>query len=932
MPVLRSGSVVAGDVRRHLRGVAFWERHWPLLGAVPVEDPEDLVRLVLIDDRLGSHAFYEVEAFADPYLAPAAYEAIDRVLCDVPDGFFMRWYLLQDEFGPVRPRPGTPLAGPAPSAVLGEAAVRGRRLRVVVEAAAYRQGFFARARDALFGLVRPSGRGPVEAVRAEVRDGIGRIRSAVRALRPFVALRPLDGPEAVRALSAVLGLPDVGSRTAEAVAAAWLRPEAEATRAVPGLLAGALPVGDAEDTPNGLWVLGPDGVWRIYRAVTVLDFFGDVLSDFWRYAAGELDFPFRAVVVVAPASQAFTLRQLRHRLNVAWNFSTWRVRATAVSADIAAEDAEAAYREILRKNFRVLRLGVTFLVWAEAPDRRRASEDRALEELRGRIDAVRRACDRRTARVHVEWLRQPYVFRSVLPGARDVDVVRARPTLPSVATNLLPIHLTRTRFRTDDDLVFYDRLWRPRTLRWFDPAYGIYSAVVSGRTRAGKSFFTNYLIDALSAREDVQVVVIDTSGSYVRTARARGFAVYDVRLGGDSAGVDITAGLRPDMKTEVLAAAALIASMADAEGHPVDPDEVARNLEHYVRTAPDPNFTDFIERTGALSRYGSFYRLAAPVVAPPPERRIDFSRRLVLVNVDPRLGYEAGEFARRFASVLSRALMLAFQKSVYTSPYTWKLFVKDESWADLSDPMMGTAYELAFRTFAKFKAGAVVLTQGLGDFYAKAAPGVADAVVGNAGRRLYFAQDWHEAMFRAGLGTTPEESRRIWTELGVHAVPGVYAEFLLQEAVTGDLEVLRVRVPEELYELYQTTHMEDVSGRAPAAGGPDRLARTPAGVRASPGPSGSEEEEDVKRRRKRKLPTDGEFVWPEPPPYPKPDPEDDLIRQVAAQYATPFPEGGIPEGYGIDRYVRSPGEAHRGRLLYGEVVPYGVPDDDRGRR
>jgi len=796
-----------------MRGEDWWERFWPISGLMPVEDAEGHLSDVLVDDALAVHAFYGIEQTVDVFLEPAPYEVIDRLLCQLEPHVFMRWFLTIDRARPVPPR----AAGPAAVRVVDEAHRVGRRVTGFVEIAGGRRGLWAEFRDALFGLIVPQGRRSPEARTADrLKEAVTAVRAYAAALRSALELRPLGTEDIVRAFFDWLGLPDDPAAIARSVRA-WREPR---DAFLPGWLAACIPVGDVEFTPQGVWFLLPDGTWRLWRFLVVLDHFADVRSSFWRTLIGETDFPFRAVVTVAPASQAFTLRQLRHKLNIQANLSQWRVRSTAVAADVAAAETEAAYREILRENYRILRMGILLALHADVPVRDERGERLALESVRSRIHVLWSVLERLGCRSHIEWIRQKFSFRTFLPGAREFDLARARQTLPRVVTNLLPVHLTRRRYREDDEVVLFDRLWQPRTFRLFDPGYGLYTALVSGRSRSGKSFLANLLVDAWSARDDIHVVVIDTSRSYVRTARARGFRVYEIDSDPDrSWGIDIVAGLRPEMYHEVLAAASIIADMAAADGRPVArADEIARNLEHYIRTAARPSMRDFVERTGALSPYGAFFRMTAHVIAPRPDRSIDFRERRVLVNVDPRLSQDAGDFARRAAALISRALMLAFQKAVYTSPFAWKVLVKDESWADLADTSMAQAYELAFRTFAKFKGGALLLTQSIADITARAAPGVAEALMNNAGYKLFFAQNWHEAMWRAGLGETPEASRTLWEEAGIRSVPGEYSEFLLLESVTGRADILRVRVPRDLYELYQTTHMEDVAAPAVPAG------------------------------------------------------------------------------------------------------------------
>lgn len=800
-----------------------WDLFWPIGAIIPSSERIHTFGDLVYDHAGGLHAFYEITQFFDPYLSPAAYSQIDRDFCNIPENVFMRFFLIVDKFErDYRIRPMSPVN----DAILEHATSIGRKIETYVEFCCYRKGIKAKFMDIFRGLTIPSPGNIDETLFNLLEESIFAIHTTADAFygESKLKLKPLMTEDIARFFIRWLNLQKNNNQEdlVKNTARFW-RNFYESTRIQYGHLAGALPLGDTEFTRDGIWMLNPDGSWRLWRFISVLDFFTDIPSDTLRRVVSYCDFPLRAIVSVFPVSNWFAMRQAKKRLNIQYTLAHAHTRSLAVEADVKREEAEEALRKLIKENKRILKLGLVFGVFVDVPSRDESNRYYALKTIRNRLTSLYQILSQIGARTHIESFRQNRIFQCFLPGSYHADRGRARQTYPDVVTNLLPIHMTHNRFRPDDEVVLFDRLWQPTTWSMFNPneknpENNVYSALITGKTRSGKSFFTNYLIECWHSfyKDNIRMIITDIGGSYVRTAHAIGCRPYNIGVSQKSHGFDLLRFLDPDDSIGIALASSIFADLAELNDNENIPlGDIVINLEKYLKTCKRENImpttSDFLHRTGTVSMRGPFMRMAGNVFAPPPEKNIDLNAKRILINVQDLSSIASGRELEKIQALVYRAIVAAYYRSVFYDRTPWKVLILDECWAFLSDRHMKEAIASAIRTFAKHRAGIIIITQGIGDIINRAGKEMFYTLINNVEWIFLFEQKYHEDM-RYLISSDNESEQEIWEMLDIrtkHDGSFKYSECLVINP-SRKPQIYRISVPDTYHARYQTTNLNDV--------------------------------------------------------------------------------------------------------------------------
>lgn len=465
------------------------------------------------------------------------------------------------------------------------------------------------------------------------------------------------------------------------------------------------------------------------------------------------------------------------------------------------EEAETALDE-LSSGRRTL--GVRFHVILSDPDSERVSE-----KARAAIGAI----DRMGIEMVEEDALGLQILLHALPmmydPASDRGLKRAATMLATNVSDLLPIYGSFQGTPTPEVLL-QNRKGELITFSLFDSDVAPH-AVVTGVSGAGKSFFVNYLL-ASAARRGGHVWILDKGASYSNLCEL---------LGGQSVVFDPDRPLRinpfgraEDMtKERLLLAKDLLAEMAAQGEEPVRKEERAVIESAILRAAKDRGHGELFlsdvhralqgeARHSPRSLVPALDRLVLslqPFVGDgaysgffdgPSE--IDFSRTFTV--------FEMGEIAKRreLAPSLLMAMLsniAAFCSAPRNLPLR-KYLVVDEAWSLLQSPATARFLEEALRTYRKYQAAAVLITQQVSDF----AGAAGTAIRANAPNRIFLRQTSETVLAMEQLFRLSPQVKEAVSSLVT--AKGKFSELLIETPTASG--VARLVPSPELYAAFST--------------------------------------------------------------------------------------------------------------------------------
>lgn len=319
----------------------------------------------------------------------------------------------------------------------------------------------------------------------------------------------------------------------------------------------------------------------------------------------------------------------------------------------------------------------------------------------------------------------------------------------------------------------------------FDPfseKLGNFNQVISGGSGSGKSFLTSLIINQMG-KESPKVIIIDIGGSYERTCKTLGGQYIPL-------GLNLGLSLNPfdracddpaeiDKKVKFLVSLVEIMTKEDDSRslEKYERAELERALVDVIRDEPDPKLTNLMEklvchqdeklkRIGKIlgtwcgdSAFGKFL-----------DQKTSISLEKNIVCFDLK-GLEQTPDMQAVALFVITDLVW---REVQRDKTSKKFVVFDECWRLLESPSASQFIAEVFRTFRKYQASAVAISQAISDF---ARSKVASAILPNSSVK------WILRQTGGGVSELREELKLNEKEIGLignlRSIKGQYSEAFL---------------------------------------------------------------------------------------------------------------------------------------------------------
>ena len=335
-----------------------------------------------------------------------------------------------------------------------------------------------------------------------------------------------------------------------------------------------------------------------------------------------------------------------------------------------------------------------------------------------------------------------------------------------------------------------------------------FNATVFAETGAGKSFFTQSLIADYLA-EGAKVWTIDVGNSYKKLSAAVDGEFISFE---DDSGICLnpfTNVLDIDDDTDLIKA--MLAKMAAPEEGLDDfrmavLEEAIKStwarygnsssvtaVSEWCLSQPDPRIQDIGKQLYPFTRFGSFGRWF------DGDNNLEMNRDFVVLELE--------ELKSRpiLQKVILIQLMATISHEMYKSGEARrKIFILDEAWSLLDDPVMGKAIEGLYRKSRKYKGSVVIVTQALSDIYNS--PN-GDAINQNSQWQIILQQkpeSIDDALASGKFKLDPYGTRMLKM---VHTSHGHYSELMIRQA-SGAYGVARLVMDRFTQVLFSTKGAE----------------------------------------------------------------------------------------------------------------------------
>ena len=377
-----------------------------------------------------------------------------------------------------------------------------------------------------------------------------------------------------------------------------------------------------------------------------------------------------------------------------------------------------------------------------------------------------------------------------LPNARSAE--RARRINTSVLADFLPIFgdwpghdepriLLRNR---SGGLVAFDP---------FSPRLTNFNQVVSGGSGAGKSFLTNVLIAQLM-KEDPKVFILDIGGSYRKMTENLGGQYVALGESGELSlnpfDLEDKAPEAVDQKIKFLSSLVEIMSREDGDAGigKLERAEVERMIAETIASESVPRLSRLRERLlvsdeAPVRRIG---KILGPWCGDSPygkfvdrDTNLSLSKRIVCFDLKALESHPDLQAACLF--IVTDLIWRETQRD----RTSMKIVVFDECWKLIASDAGARFIGEVFRTFRKYRASAIAISQTMDDFAKSKA---ADAILPNASCKWVLKQAGANlATVCEALSLNERETKLI---ASVTSKKGVYSEAFL--AAGDDRQVVRI--------------------------------------------------------------------------------------------------------------------------------------------
>jgi conjugal transfer ATP-binding protein TraC len=353
--------------------------------------------------------------------------------------------------------------------------------------------------------------------------------------------------------------------------------------------------------------------------------------------------------------------------------------------------------------------------------------------------------------------------------------------------------------------VFVTRRGQPVLFDFYDSSTG-YNGILFAETGAGKSFVTNRFIDDYLA-EGAKIWAIDSGYSYLKNCAANDGEYITFSDESDICLNPFTHVEDIDDDMDLLKA--ILAKMAAPEAGLDDFRMAAleeaikatwvRYGNHSSVTAvaewclsqPDIRVQDIGKQLYPFTRHGA------------QGRWFDGYNNLRLDKSFVVLELKELEQKKNLQRVVLLQLMTRIANEMFNTPGRRKLFIIDEGWEQLDDPVVAKALEAFYRKVRKAKGCVLVVTQNIGDFYNSAN---GKAIVANSAWQIILEQKSESIDAAVESKQFSMEPYGLAMMKSIHTVPGKYSELMIKRK--GDWGIVRLVEHRFAQVLYSTKDSE----------------------------------------------------------------------------------------------------------------------------
>jgi len=335
----------------------------------------------------------------------------------------------------------------------------------------------------------------------------------------------------------------------------------------------------------------------------------------------------------------------------------------------------------------------------------------------------------------VETLAAFPIFCDVVPPnfkARE----RVRRMNSSVLADFLPIYGQWTGHDTPRVLLRNER----EGLIGFDPfspTLTNYNQVISGGSGSGKSFLTSLIVNQMG-KEKPKVIIIDIGGSYERTCRLLDGQYVPLGLSGELSlnPFDRLSNDNSDFDSKVKFILSLVEIMTKEDDSrslgKLEKAELERAIADVLSDEPDPRLSHLKDKLLAhndisLSRLGKI--LQTWCGESPFGKFVDQKTTIELQKSLVCFDLKGLEQTPELQAVALFIITDMVWREVQKDRTSQKIVVFDECWRLLESPAASEFIASVFRTFRKYKASAIAISQAISDF---AKSRVASAILPNS--------------------------------------------------------------------------------------------------------------------------------------------------------------------------------------------------------
>ncbi|MBU1862481.1 MAG: ATP-binding protein [Candidatus Omnitrophica bacterium] len=337
----------------------------------------------------------------------------------------------------------------------------------------------------------------------------------------------------------------------------------------------------------------------------------------------------------------------------------------------------------------------------------------------------------------------------------------------------------------------------------YDPFYerlAAFNSIVVGATGSGKSFTINQIINQYSKNNPIEIF-IDIGGSYKRQVLLKGGDYitlglkekFTINLFDLSEGKTLSEFNEEEQNEALILKSKTIEQMIGGterfgEADQIVQDYIFRSVSKVFALYNHPvlsNFLEALEQGASVSKhFEAYYERVVGLLGNWVQggrfgRYTDGPSTISLDNNIICFDLKGLSQFERLQSVMLTIVTNVVWGKIMSEPGRRKIVVFDECWKLLDDPAAAVFISECYRTFRKYGAGAISITQSLNDFIGGK---LEDAIIGNSHTRFILKQNSAKAIDTIVRYFNLNEQEKALIE-SLHIRKGEYSQVFFSQSV-----------------------------------------------------------------------------------------------------------------------------------------------------